>query len=372
MYTYRAVRTVTTTHKLPGIQILRAVAAICVLSLHAGRTITETFPGETISLDGLGDAGVDIFFVISGFIMFHTSRGDFGSWQAGFSFMVRRIVRIVPLYWLFTFLIFGLQALGLFFLKEPTFTLAQLAHSIFFISVDWPLLGAGWTLNYEMYFYLIFAFCLSVASPRSGPYVIIGTLCAIVLVGQVATDYPPPHDELGIFGAHFFANTIAIEFCFGILLAKFAPLGERKLVLKASAALVGAAILLSLPLLQLELSSMDFFDEARFVVLGIPAALLVFGSLAITRLQSRAGKVFLLVGDASYSIYLTHRFVLLAFERAVKRSELFSGIPPLAWMPLLIAVAIAVGVVTFFAIERPMTRFLQGRLSPRRPIMVAA
>jgi len=182
--------------RLDSIQVLRAVAAIGVVFTHAITRLSTSFPGasEHALFTGLGgqltvgDAGVDLFFVISGFIMLHVHRNDFGRPGAPLRFMLRRILRIVPIYWLLTtlalvFLIFAPQ---LFTTHYRGIYLPWIVGSYLFLPIappDWnatPVVGVGWTLNYEMFFYAVFAGALLLPR-RLGLQLIF--VCFGILVG---------------------------------------------------------------------------------------------------------------------------------------------------------------------------------------------
>ena len=175
------------TDKFHFLQALRAIAAWLVVADHALIAVT---PGElsnaTTSLAwALGDIGVYIFFAISGFIMVHICWDDFGLPGAAQNFMKRRIIRIVPLYWLATIaavVFHGLSGKGSSAAGWP-----ELLRSLLFIPFDnengvWaPVLRQGWTLNYEMMFYVIFAVGLTL--PRkmalSGIAISLGIFTAV-------------------------------------------------------------------------------------------------------------------------------------------------------------------------------------------------
>jgi exopolysaccharide production protein ExoZ len=128
--------------QLKSIQILRAAAALGVLLDHAGRWL------DVAPIVDIGAAGVDLFFVISGFIMVYTSERLFGQTGAPQRFLARRIIRIVPLYWTLT----AFAALVLFGFGPNT-----LGSYLFIPTHRGPILTVGWTLNYEMMFYSLFA-----------------------------------------------------------------------------------------------------------------------------------------------------------------------------------------------------------------------
>ena len=138
-----------------ALQILRAVAAVAVVLVHAG--IDLSYFGHTnVTWTTRGNAGVDLFFVVSGFVMVYIASPQFGKREAPVQFFVRRLIRIVPLYWLLT--------TG--YIVAKSYPLAYIAASYLFIpaarpnGVLQPVILQGWTLTYEMFFYLLFAIAI--------------------------------------------------------------------------------------------------------------------------------------------------------------------------------------------------------------------
>lgn len=154
--------------RLAGIQALRFGAALMVVGAHL-------IPG----FENIGRHGVDVFFVISGFIMVYTSEALFGQVGAPRRFLLNRLTRIVPLYWLMTLLTASIQ--------HPT--AAHTAMSLLFVPVDGlPVLSVGWSLNIEMFFYLAFSMALLVAR-RIAVQLVCGVLIGLVLLG-LSCDLP--------------------------------------------------------------------------------------------------------------------------------------------------------------------------------------
>ena len=205
--------------KLPHIQLLRAFAALCVVAFHAqndasvvaarlGKAFTrsEAFPWL---------AGVDIFFVISGFIMVYASARLFGSAQGPRIFLAHRIARIVPLYWATTMLYLAVVLLAPALLNSEYLAPGFVTSSFLFIpaarpdGLVQPLYSLGWTLNYEMFFYALFA--IAVAFPRQRAVAaLIGALILIVGLGQTLAPLPQP--------LAFWSDPIILEFAFGMAL----------------------------------------------------------------------------------------------------------------------------------------------------------
>lgn len=202
---------------LYSVQVLRGVAALLVVVLHAyvhleARDIIPDVPLPVNS----GRAGVDIFFVISGFIMVYISGDKFGRAGAPLDFLVKRVIRVVPIYWFYTLL----MASFLFFAPHlfshgKTFDATHLLASLAFI--PWqdslgnikPILQVGWTLNYEMYFYVVFAFLL-IFSARFFLVLLVSILLAGFFAGQVFDSIPPVFSVM--------TSSLLIEFLMGCLI----------------------------------------------------------------------------------------------------------------------------------------------------------
>lgn len=307
--------------KLVGLQLLRAFAAIMVL---IGYTIAEAqhYTPINVALDFVPwTRGVDIFFVISGFIITLSAARFFNQ---PFGFLWRRIKRVAPLYYFFT----TLMVITLIALpggtKETTFNLGQITSSYGFFPFARedgriaPVISLGWTLNYEMFFYALFAASLCFRKPVP---IICSALVLISFIGFFAS-FNAPHWE-------FWTNSIILEFGFGILLANIYQTGWKRPDWRISLVLfiVGLGLLIAL----------NGSGLPRFIAAGIPATIIVAaGTCFFPDTHSR----FLILGDASYALYLSHRFTL--------RSMTLLLLPLLP--ATLLGVWVFVGLTTLFAI----------------------
>jgi len=263
-----------------------------------------------------GEKGVDLFFVLSGFVMWLTTADK----QVGpLQFYRRRIERIVPVYWLFTLAAAFIALLLPSYLKSTIFDVPHLLGSLFFI--PWtnaadptgvliaPVVIPGWTLNYEMYFYLIFGALLLL--PKNVRILALG----LALTGLYVLFSSSP--EGGVV-ARFYGNPIIFEFLGGVVLA-WLYLGKRLLP-------TGVAV----PLVPLAFAGLVILDGwhsglPRLVSAGIPSLLLIYALISIDFTKVREFKTLHLIGDASYSLYLSHVFTLVAVRVAY-------GFLPFDWM----------------------------------------
>jgi peptidoglycan/LPS O-acetylase OafA/YrhL len=343
---------------LLSLQVLRAVAALLVLLHHAGYdadAIAARTGATPFGLDRFVDLGfgVHLFFVISGFIMLRTARGH-GSARGALMFMGRRILRVVPLYWLLTALTLLGAAVAPGLLNGAPGGVAWVAGSFLFVPVARgngavnPVLGQGWTLDYEMFFYALFA--LSMPLPRRAALAAL----AAALVGLVALGRTivPPFAAVAVW-----TDGLLLEFLFGLGLGVAAErgwrLGPAAATLAVSAGALGAVALGPL--------SGRFDGLAPWLREGVPAALAVGGCVLGPRWgASRAVLALALLGDASYSLYLSHPFAVRLLGAAWK-GTMPAAAPP--WVYLLSACAAAVGgaLLLHRFVERPMTEALQRR-----------
>jgi exopolysaccharide production protein ExoZ len=338
-----------------SIQALRGLAASLVVIAHI---FEHPSRGDPNALLLTGRFGVEIFFVISGFVMTHVA-GE-GTFSPG-AFATRRILRIVPLYWACSILLFAVALAAPSLFKTTTADLKQLILSLFFIPApdpqaptDWrPLFKLGWTLNYEMFFYaalLALAWCRR-RIQRS--IILTAALGSLILVSFVI---PPKQGILA-----FYANIALIPFLVGVWMAEFSAMFER-IPRSGIVALIAASALSVAWLYQVPFETLR--DLGGHLVMTLAATLLVATGLSCESRFPRRG-FMQMVGDSSYSLYLTHMFVVGAAWAAIERLDL----PKLLhWgaTPLIAGAALLVAYASFRVIETPFNR-LAHRLT-RRPV----
>ncbi len=316
--------------RLDSLQVLRAVAALAVVVFHCHWT-------------GIASFGVELFFVLSGFVICHAAAQD------PRRFLARRVARVVPLYWLATFGVFAIALFAPAMVAATHATAANLARSLMFWpyvrddGADMPLLFLGWTLNYEALFYAMFALCLAI-SARLAPWLVLGLLIGAAALHRVVAPLGDPLD--------FWTRPIILNFACGIV-AWLVWHRHRAWVGRVPAAVAVPAALIALGVL---VTGVHHRLGGFMPWSGIISGVLLLGLLALTaRIRWPAG--LLVVGDASYSLYLLHPYVLEAINRKLHAF----GPDPLGTAATLGAVlaAVALGIVVFRLVERPSNRALR-------------
>jgi exopolysaccharide production protein ExoZ len=342
--------------ELFGVQMLRGIAALFVVFHHALEESLAAVAGAR-SPDWLtlaGASGVDIFFVVSGFIMLYVSYPLGRVALAPGQFLLKRASRIYPLYWFSCLAVVAICAVG--FLESKILSPSIVLMSFSLLPTPNALVGVSWTLSYEIYFYLIFAATLFWGSPGASLGV---TTTAIVLL-LAAAQFAPP----GNF-SDFLADPIAIEFCFGLMLARLFMLSERRPLVPVYWSLLGFAALIMAPLFVAYPDTHSLIGWSRIIFWGLPSIFVLAGFLWSGTPRGVVGRFAVWVGDASYAIYLTHIFVMMAYAKLLKSTAL-SQHTQVPVIPVVVIVSLAVGLITHMVVERPLLALIRpraGRLS---------
>ena len=349
------------------IQILRALAALMVVAHHTTIMLGQRnyLPiGNWLN----GASGVDIFFVISGFVMTISTAplqspptsGARSAPHPARTFLARRLERVVPMYWLVTTVkvvvlllvpALGLNALGSVrhvvgsYLFWPSYNPEHAVE---------PVVVVGWTLNYEMAFYLLFA--LALAFRRRPLWVIAPALVGLSL-------WRLTHVLHGPIWLDFYLNTMVLEFLFGMLLGHALPWVRRV------PWPVGLLLILG-GLLPLFFWREPVAAIERGLFWGVPALAVVGGALSMEgRWGALSPRWMLELGDASYSIYLIHTFALPAVGLLLNRfHHAWPGEIAVSLVAAIVLSTLA-GELAYRLVERPVTNWFKGRRRTAVPVV---
>lgn len=338
--------------KIEAIQGLRAAAAFSVASLHVLHDAIGLDPGGFAARlhDALPwQAGVDLFFVISGFVMVYSSADLFGQYSGRTVFMTRRVVRIVPLYWAATTLFLLIAMLVPSAISNDDVTPARIAMSYAFIPA-WsssgfiqPIYSLGWTLNYEMFFYIVFAAFISQARTRALLLIgaTLGCLIAVhPLVPRAATAFV------------FWTDPIMAEFLLGVVIAVIAETGlSLPDWLRAVGAILAIGALLA--------GHLEGVALAEPIAVGIPMAVLV--AMAVLGRPLPIPALLILTGEASYALYLVHPFAMRGVSVVWRALHLTGPTAAACYIVVALVLALLSAVATHIWFERPVSAWLRTR-----------
>lgn len=320
-----------------SVQWLRALAVMMVIVFHV--LLKAQILGLTTLSFSQGAAGVDLFFIISGFIMIYITEKRKYSFT---DFMKRRVIRIIPLYWLLSMVV------CIVYFYNPSVVNSHngetdilSSFSLLPIQGKVMLLEVGWTLRYEFFFYFIFAISIFLFRKNT-------VYCLIIIVATSMVSL----FNLNNFYVQYFTNPIILEFSFGI--ASYYLF--RKITKK-----IGSALLITGVMLLALFGLTEYGLQNRVVFYGLPMLFVFLGMLSfedsIKKSEELTSRFFSYLGDASYSLYISHT---LAIGAVAKVLSLFNnGIAPYMFVPLAIILSLLTGIVCYECVEKPITKFVK-------------
>lgn len=350
----------------PGVHALRGWAALAVVLWHSHMAVKHLPGGSVAPVSPFlahGYAAVDVFFCISGFVICHAARGlDLSARE----FVLRRVARIYPLYWVLSLPLLAVVVVdamrgGGWFIDRPSADPLYLLLSLAaFPQERTPLLGVGWSLEHELVFYAIFGTLLALGRERW----LVPLLVVLSMLAAVKLAVAPDAWDAHLLSPH------QIQFLAGVLVwharAFLARLPALPLAVAAAVAWGAACLHFGTT------AEGDLHPLERVCTWGGVGALILAALLAAER--TAAGRLFdarpiILVGSASYALYLSHPLTLSVTGKLAGLAHLPIGVEPMRWAA--VALAIAVALVLHRAVELPLNRALLARArrlaSPRTP-----
>jgi exopolysaccharide production protein ExoZ len=342
--------------ELMGLQALRGLAALLVVAHHTAGTLALAKYGGHSLAGGLffpmGRAGVDLFFVLSGFIIYYVHYTYIGNPRRLRNYGIRRLARIYPTFWV-ALAIVTVATLIVDSSNEtaarPSFmTIAQSALLIPFTGLDQTnIVGVAWTLSHELLFYMLFG--LLILSRRVGGAV-FAVWCIALLGARFFSELAPP--------LNFLLHVKNLEFLMGMMVAKLLLETTRRAGWWTMAS--GAALFVATAVVELR-GGYDFLESWPTLFYGAAAALMIF-ALSSLEEEHRIGRIphpLVFAGAASYSIYLIHFTLVVGLVKAVHSAGLTERLPVLLLFFVIAASATAGGVGLYLAVERRLVKFAQ-------------
>lgn len=340
--------------KIQNIQALRGIAVLSVVFFHLLMIERKYGGSRTILPDffQFGMFGVDLFFVISGFVMFTVSRGKFQIPKHAFKFLYRRVARIYPTYWVYSILVL------IVFLIRPSWVNNSQGNQVDILSSflllpshTLPLVMVGWTLIHEMYFYLMFFVIFLLIPERHLTYAILLWGIGVVLLNLNSESSSP---VIGII-----SHPLTLEFLGGCILASIYYKKEFKIKSSILLLLAGLSLFaaiygyLSYNRATGQIAPLGWW---RIVIFGMPALLMVYCLTNVERNGFVIHSSLIYIGDASYSLYLSHGLTLSAIGRVWSIFPSDDVLDNIIIMPFLVIPVLIVGFISYRMVEKPLLK----------------
>lgn len=341
--------TTVTPTKLGWIEAYRGLAATAVVLYHTARHFDKNYGIPRLkSVFQFGHAGVDLFFVISGFIILFVHFGDIGRPDRISHYLGRRLTRLLPAYWVALALTIVASQLG-----GHSTDLTNIAWAILPVPISTePVLGVAWTLQYEFMFYA--AFAILILNRLAGLALLATWLFTVA--GTAAGGWHPgvPSAYWGIFNVEFFAG-MAVAYRL-----RRDALPRYKIVLWTGIVLFIAAALAE------DLGWMDGYAAFGRLAYGLPSTMILLGGAEASRRSStQVPRLLRTLGSASYSLYLFHFLFIGLLWKVWLTAGLGTMVSPAIGAAVFAAIAITGGVIISWRVEYPLMRLMRERLSRR-------
>ena len=337
-----------------------------VVLLHCIAGITDSkfklSISEYYNLKPFGAIGVDIFFVISGFIIAQVAKKNNG-FRNSKKFIVHRFLRIIPMYY-----ICSIPAL-IWKIKTHLFKFPELLNTVLILpffplkQTAAPLLFVGWTLAYEWFFYILFA-CMICFFPKQKIKLMLYIMIILSITGFI---FMPEQPLLKLI-----TSPLLLEFVFGIVTGLiYSKKGTLSLYLNSIILAAGILSFILLfyagkPVFDHFIHVSAYFDLQHVLFVSIPCFLLVTGCLLMDEKNKLKlifnNRLLLLIGDASYSLYLIH-FYCISFLIKISLYY-FPHIDGIILLPFIFFFCVCAGIICYKKVEKKILRIL-ARVSDR-------
>lgn len=340
------------------IQMLRGVASILVVLLHISIN-SEEILGYTF-LDNIflfGGSGVDIFFVLSGFIITYSNFHHVAKPLTIGKFVKRRFIRIFPIYWIIITGFLMLQlALPAFYKTHFDTGIGNMLQTYLLLPGHIMLNGVSWSLTNELFFYLLFTLALIIPNKKLSLYLLIAYFLFLLIFSILTPAVTGGNEFVGML-----IFPMNIEFLLGVfivLIVNKVPRNWIYPILITGILLFVAGAFLSNN--EIELISNSFNPAlSRVLLFGVPSFLIILSVVKLEMSRSiKMHNIFLQLGDASYSIYLIHLPLVAAFFKVLVKFNITNSVVVFLLTCFLLIMICAAGIGIYHFVEKPLIKKL--------------
>jgi exopolysaccharide production protein ExoZ len=323
---------------LSYVQISRAVAILFVLLGHVNIMFYTNFNYDWFNMGQWErTGGVDFFFIVTGFMIYYLYHKHVGVPGKTTEFILKRMIRIYPLYWMFTLLAIAISFI--FPSIDGAYSGEYIIESMLLLQTN-PILASTWSLSHVMFFYIIFT--IFMIKPKIVKPIILFWILATIVIGLKIIPY-----------YSFFTNFSNLEIIFGCLVAH--------LTLNYSFRNSSLLILIGLlGFLGVWINNIYSFAEIPFPIFYcLFAMILMLGISEKDKTVRKVPKVLSFLGDASYSIYIAHGPFLQLYILFLKKLNLISSLGYFCSMVIVILLTVVSSCLVYKLIEKPMSKYLR-------------
>ncbi|EKN66445.1 hypothetical protein BABA_15087 [Neobacillus bataviensis LMG 21833] len=349
---------------LYSLQYIRGIAATFVLLLHATSLFKVYHHYSYLNnFFRAGYMGVDIFFVLSGFIIYFVHRPDIGNKEKLKPFLLKRFIRVYPVYWVVllvvTPLYFLIPSFGEGFETNPMFIIKSW---LLIPDIHFPILNVAWSLRHEVLFYIIFGLILIFNKNRKVSYSVIAlwltTTCLLFIF--------MPRDiwEGQNIWIKFLFNPYNIDFALGSLAAHLFVSKENKLKNFGKLSLFFGLIWFAFSWYN---QFSKIIEVHRIIAWGIPAFFIIFGLVSLeSKGKLRHINILFILGNASYSIYLINYISVSFLNKIFNYLNLYDIFGYFISITLCVIITLIAGCILHYVIEMPLIKFIKGLILERK------
>ncbi|HMI77835.1 MAG TPA: acyltransferase [Ferruginibacter sp.] len=336
------------------IQLLRGVASILVVLMHLTVNFSEILNHSYLfGIFYFGGSGVDIFFVLSGFIITYSHLQHIGNPSATGTFLKKRFIRIYPIYFIIATVFLATQlALPAFYRTHFDTSIGNLLQTYFLLPEHVMINGVSWTLTNELFFYLLFTLALIIPDKKYTLYLALAYFIFLAALALTGTDIANGNKYTVLV-----FHPMNLEFLLGVLIV----LIVKKIPKKITYPILVIGILWFISGAMLDNNKMIIVPDKvnpalnRVILSGISSFLII---LALVKLEItsriKINSLFLKLGDASYSIYLIHLPLVVAYCKIIAKFNIKSDFTLFALTSIFLIAVCWVGIMIYQRVEKPL------------------
>jgi len=357
--------------RIDVIQLVRGIAALLICFFHFKGLLNTSTTHFGTTLFGGGAIGVLLFCMISGFIMVYTTRKSDGSKLYVKNFMIKRLVRIIPLYYIMVlFWVFAYDLKLDYFSKDimtlvKTFCFIPIFDSPAGPAYGMPPLKVGWSLNYEIFFYYIIG--ISLFMKRFRWATVFAAFMGLVILFPLLTKgfvsfSPSINYHFGFLYFSLMTNPILLYFVMGVALG---------LLYDSTFHILSKWIQISLLTLSIILFFLVYFKVSPlvngFFINMFSCGFLLFGLLFFNKDKGiRVPALFVYLGNMSYSLYLIHPTVVIVFPRFLRLIGIGGNMNGTLHFFVLVVCTLLLSILSYELLEKRLLKRLAAILTVPR------